>query len=253
GGGVLRGPVYFFYGPKSLLSSTLMKIAVNSFQTAIDGGVAADDLHQVAYVDGLNRFNPYYISKVAVSKHLSPQYVLKNIIVARTFTWNQMVESLEEKLADLEDRPIKLLLVSGLTSMFEEMTNDGMTLGKINYKVFQDLKRIFAGINRMALHSRPIIVLTGPLHSKSDHRPAGGHLLSHFCGVIAGVHDNLRFIDYTLDQHPYLPYTKKRLWKPKELNTRSHRNWRSTIKHSEEKQDFRSLTLDQFLNDIIAN
>ncbi|MCK5345711.1 MAG: hypothetical protein KAR20_20015 [Candidatus Heimdallarchaeota archaeon] len=240
GGGFLTGPVYFLYGPKNYLSRILMQTVVNSFLSKIDGG---RESHHVAFIDGINRFNPYLISKLAVSKHLSPQYVLKRILVARTFTWNQMVEVLEEKLIDLQDDHINLVVVSGMTTLFEgasqEIPHD-IPYGKkplLNSSAFHDLKSMFSGLNRIVQETKPIIILTGPLHSKSHFKPAGGHLISHFSGVVVGLHEKERFIDYTLDQHPFYPFRQMRYWKP--LLTK--------MKEKKAPGRFQNRTIDAFL------
>lgn len=224
-GGFISGPVYFLYGPREVLSLTLMKTAVNSFKATIDGGYAS---HTVAYIDGENRFNPYLISKLAVSNNLDPSYVLKHTIVSRIFTWNQMVEVLHEKLSSLNENHLKIVLVAGINSLFEEtaqpknMSSKRVDYGfkhqfSLNSKPFQDLNLMFLGLNKIMKHNRPIIILTGTLHSKSQYRPSGGHLLSHFSGIIVGIHDSLRYIDYSLDQHPFLSNHIERYWKPSHL------------------------------------
>ena len=240
GGGFLTGPNYFLYGPKNYLSRILMQTVVNSFLPKIDGGRAA---HHVAFIDGINRFNPYLISKLAVSKQLSPQYVLKRILVARAFTWNQMVEVLEEKLIDLQDECINLVVVSGMTTLFESISQEvphNIPYGKkpqLNSSAFHDLKSMISGLNRIIHKTKPIIILTGPLHSKSHFKPAGGHLISHFGGVVAGLHEKERFIDYTLDQHPFYPFRQIRYWKP--LLTK--------LKGKKRPGSFQNQTIDAFL------
>ncbi len=223
-GGFLQGLVYFVHGSKQHLSLILMKTAVNSFKSAVDGGLASN---RVLYVDGENRFNPYLISKMAISNSLSPDFVLQQTLVARAFTWNQMVELIEEKLMSSTEEKIDLILVAGLTSMFEEnlaQNSSSPESRSTNAKIYRDLNRIFSGLKRVTEHSRPIIILTGPRHSKSNQRPAGGKLLSHFCSVIVGIHEHPRFIEYSLDQHPFHPYKVRRFWKPAEINTRGTRS-----------------------------
>ena len=204
-GGFLRGLVHFIHGFKQHLSLILMKTAVNSFRSSLAGGFTSS---RVLYIDGENRFNPYWISKMAISNGLSPEFVLQQIFVARAFTWNQMVELIEEKLILCAETKIDLILVAGLTSMFEEnlSKNNGSSQdGLTNTKIFQDLNRIFSGLKRVTKHSRPTIILTGPRHSKSSFRPAGGKILSHFCNIIVGIREHPRFIEYSLDQHPFRP------------------------------------------------
>jgi len=246
-GGFVPGPVYFLYGPKKTLSSILMKTAVNSLKKNDD----EQSSPLIAYIDGENRFDPYLISKLAVSSHLNPSSVLKHIIVSRIFTWDQMVEVLYEKLSTINENKINLVLVDGITSMFEKTSQSDNSLRKrrgnnstsqnsLNSKAFQDLKMMFLGLNKIIERFNPIIILTGPLHSKSENRPAGGHILSHFSGIIAGIHKNLRYIDYSLDQHPFLPNRKERFW----ISLLSRQSPQKKIAFS---KTIHNLTLDKYL------
>lgn len=243
-GGFTSGPVYVLSGPSSLLSVILMRTAVNAFCARVDGG---SELQQVAYIDGENSFNPYFISKCAVSRHLNPTYVLDRILIARTFTWNQMVEVLEEKVAQLEN--VELVLVSGITSMFEETAQDPSkarnvsssrrTASPMNWQTFQELNRMIAGLKNVIKSADPLIILTGPFNSKSRFRPAGGQIMAHFGGVLIGIEDDERYIDYTLHQHPSMAFHTERIWKTMQMrdNTRA-RSHLSSNPHN--------LTLDSF-------
>jgi Rad51 len=237
-GGFISGPNIFLYGPRRLLSLVLMKTAVNSFQANVDGGYSA---HRVLYVDGENLFNPYFISKMAVSKNLDPQFVLKRIKVARTFTWNQMVEVVEEKIANISDAEdsVDLVLVGGMTSQFNDTNGASKTPGKIDSRSFQDLNRMFSGLKVITERYNPVVVLTGPLHPKSLYRPMGGKLISHFCGIVVGIHKYPRYFDYSLDAHPFLPYRKERYWIP--LENRSSRMKPGRMR------DPHNLSLDYFM------
>ena len=252
-GGFVPGPVYFLYGPKKTLSSILMKTAVNSLKKNDEDPPS----HLIAYIDGENRFDPYLISKLAVSNRLNPSIVLQHIIVSRIFTWDQMVEVLYEKLSTINGNKINLVLVDGITSMFEKTSQLNDSLGKgvyngsitqnsLNSKAFHDLKMMFLGLNKIIERFNPIIILTGPLHSKSENRPAGGHILSHFSGIIVGIHENLRYIDYSLDQHPFLPNQKERFWS-------SPLSRQSPQKRNKFSKTIHNLTLDKYLTKFSKN
>ncbi|MHA1475973.1 MAG: hypothetical protein ACTSQ5_12395 [Promethearchaeota archaeon] len=252
-GGFVPGPVYFLYGPKKMLSSILMKTAVNSLKKNDE----EQPSHSIAYIDGENRFDPYLISKLAVSNRLNPSSALEHIIVSRIFTWDQMVEVLYEKLSTINKNRINLVLVDGITSMFEKTSqlndslrkkryNGPITQKSLNSKAFQDLKMMFLGLNKIIERFNPIIILTGPLHSKSEYRPAGGHILSHFSGIIVGIHENLRYIDYSLDQHPFLPNQKERFWS-------SPLSRQSPQKRIALSKTIHNLTLDKYLTKCSKN
>ncbi len=78
-GGFHQDLIYLLYGDKRLIPSILQKTAVLSFR-------AKNYKKRVAFIDCNNRFNPYNISKLAVSEGLSPVKILSQIIISRAFT-----------------------------------------------------------------------------------------------------------------------------------------------------------------------
>ncbi|TKJ23647.1 MAG: hypothetical protein CEE43_03010 [Promethearchaeota archaeon Loki_b32] len=200
-GGFHRDLVYLLYGDKKLTTNILLTTAVIAQKAFINGGLGEGI--RVAFIDGNNRFNPYNVSKFAVSQNLSPRKVLESILISRAFTWDQTVEILENKLSTLED--VKVVLISGITTMFE------------NYEkqTFEDLLRAIDGIKQMLEKTKPLIIITAPLHEHSLFRPKGGKILSHFGNVLVMINDDDRYVEYTLVQHPYLPEKGLKKWKPR--------------------------------------
>jgi len=216
GGGFHKDLVYLLYGnkeSKKKITNILLTTAVNSQKAHINGGLG--DGIKVAFIDGNNRFNPYNISKYAVSQKLSPRRVLENILIARAFTWNQMVELLEHKLSKLEQ--IKVVLISGITTLFQ------------NYEkqTFEDLLKSISGIKKILEKVNPLIVIAAPLNEFSSFRPKGGKILSHFGSVLVLLNDDERYVEYTLVQHPYLPEKRLLKWKPRIPK----RNLSNSMKH----------------------
>ncbi|MFX0070048.1 MAG: hypothetical protein ACFFAO_03070 [Candidatus Hermodarchaeota archaeon] len=201
GGGFHRDLVYLLYGDKKKTTDILLTTAVISQKSYNNGGFGEGI--QIAFIDGNNRFNPYGISKFAVTQHLSPQNILKNIIIARAFTWDQMTELLENKLSTLEH--IKVVLISGITSLFQCYEK----------QTFEDLLRAIDGIKRILQKTNPLIVLTAPLSEHSLFRPKGGKILSHFGNVLILINDDERYTEYNLIQHPSLPENRLVKWKPR--------------------------------------
>ncbi|MFX1456503.1 MAG: hypothetical protein ACFFDB_14100, partial [Promethearchaeota archaeon] len=142
-------------------------------------------------------------SKFAVTQNLSPRTVLENILISRAFTFDQIIEILENKLSMLED--IKVVLISGMTTMFD------------NYEkqTFEELLRAIDGIKQILWKTKPLIIITAPLHEHSLYRPKGGKILSHFGSVLVMIKDDERYAEYTLIQHPYLPESRLLKWKPR--------------------------------------
>ncbi|MFX1237879.1 MAG: hypothetical protein ACFFAS_11890 [Promethearchaeota archaeon] len=199
-GGFHRELIYLIYGDKKKSTNILLTTAVIAQKAHINGGMG--DRVQIAFIDGANRFNPYDISKYAVSQGLSPQRVLENIVIARAFTWDQMIEILENRLSSLEN--IKVLLVSGITNLLEDYEK----------RTFEDILRAIGGIKRILHRTRPLIILTAPLNEYSSFRPEGGKILSHFGSVLVMINEEERYTEYTLIQHPYLPEKRILKWKP---------------------------------------
>ena len=200
-GGYYKDLVYLLYGDEKTTTNVLLTTSVIVQKASSNGGLGEGI--RVAFVDGKNRFNPYNISKYAISNKLSPRKVLENIIIARAFTWDQMVELLENQLTKLED--IKVVLISGITNLLQNYEK----------KTFEDLLRMIGGIKKMLLKTNPLIIITAPLHKSSFFRPRGGKILSHFGNVLVLINDEERYVEYKLIQHPFLPENRILKWKPR--------------------------------------
>ena len=200
-GGFHKDLVYLLYGDKKKTSNILLTTSVIAQKSFGNGGLGEEI--KVAYIDANNRFNPYNVSKFAVSQNLSPRKVLENILIARAFTWDQMVELLENRLSKLED--IKVVLISGITTLFQGYEK----------QTFEDLLRAISGIKAILYKTKPLILLTAPMNEYSLYRPNGGKILSHFGSVLIMINEDKRYTEYVLVQHPYLPENRLLKWKPR--------------------------------------
>lgn len=202
GGGFRKDLVYLLYGDKKKTTNVLITTSVISQKSFSNGGLG--ERIKIAFIDGNNRFNPYNVSKFAVTQKLSPTTVLENILIARAFTWDQMIELLENKISTLGQ--VKVVLISGITSLLQ------------NYErqTFEDLLRAIDGIKKILERTKPLIIITAPLNEYSLFRPKGGKILSHFGNVLAMINDDERYTEYSLVQHPFLPENRLLKWKPRE-------------------------------------
>jgi len=207
GKGFHKDLVYLLYGDTKKTTNILLTTAVISQNSREHGGLGEGV--KVAFIDANNRFNPYNVSKFAVSQNLSPRIVLENILIARAFTWDQTIELLENKLSKLEH--VKVVIISGITTLFPSYEK----------KNFEELLRAINGIKRILSNIRPLIVITAPLNEFSTFRPKGGKILSHFGNVLVSIIDNEHFVEYTLVQHPYLGEKRLLKWKPREPKRRN--------------------------------
>ena len=128
-GGFQKELIYLLIGDRKPTSKILVTTSVAPI-------LNQDFEKKVAFIDANNRFNPYDISKLAVSRNLSPLKVLDNILLARAFKYNQIIELLENKFANL--KKIEVLLVSGITSMWPNHEQNS----------FEELVRAIGGIKK---------------------------------------------------------------------------------------------------------
>jgi hypothetical protein len=200
-GGFQKDLVYLLYGDKAITTNIFLTTAVIAQKSFLNGGFGGNG-NKIAFIDGNNRFNPYNVSKYAVTQNLSPSKTLDNILIARAFTWDQMVELLENRLAKLEH--IKVVMISGITTLFQ------------NYEkqTFEDLLRAINGIKTILSKTKPLILITAPLNEYSTFRPKGGKILAHFGSVLVLINDAEKFVEYTLVQHPFLHEKRLLKWKP---------------------------------------
>ena len=194
-GGFQKDLIYLLIGDRKPTSKILVSNSVSAFDDN-------DFEKRVAFVDGNNRFNPYDISKLAVSRRLSPTKVLERILLARAFTYDQMIEILENKITHLEN--IEVLLISGITSMWPNHEQHS----------FEELLRAIGGIKKVVETSKPLIVITAPRNSYSEIKPVGGNNLYHFGHVLVLIEQAENVVNYSLLQHPSLPEKQLRKWLP---------------------------------------
>lgn len=202
GGGFHKELLYLLYGDIKKITSILLTTSVISQKSRVNGGFGEGV--KVAWVDANNRFNPYVVSKFAVSQNLSPRNVLENILIARAFTFDQTVEILENRLSNLAH--VKVVLISGITTLFPSYEKQN----------FEELLRAINGIKQLLSRTKPLIIITAPLNEFSSFRPEGGKILSHFGSVLVAIKDDERFVEYNLVQHPYLAEKRLLKWKPRE-------------------------------------
>ena len=198
-GGFQKDTIYLLIGDRKLTTKVLVTTSVSAF-------VDRNFNKFVAFIDGNNRFNPYSISKLAISRKLSPTRVLEHILISRAFTYDQMIEILEHRITDLENAEI--LLISGITSMWP------------NYEqhTFEEMSRAFNGIKKVVEKLKPLIIITAPRNAYSEIKPVGGNSLYHFGHALVLMEQTEREIVYTLLQHPSMPekqIKKQILRKPK--------------------------------------
>ena len=208
-GGFRKDLVYLLCGDRKITSKILLETAVQFFksQAVAPSNSESSSMYwnfkqKVAIVDGNNRFNPYTVNKLAVNLGFSPTRVLENVLISRAFTYEQMVELLENKVAELEQ--VGAVFISGITRMWPNY----------DQRTFEDLLRAISGIKKVLEKLDPLIVITAPKNEYSDFKPVGGNILYHFGQVLVLIEDKKRYTEYKLIQHPSLPENSLVKWKP---------------------------------------
>ena len=208
-GGFRKDLLYLLCGDRKITSRILLETAVQYFKSQAvvpsSGGESrrcSNFKQKVAIVDGNNKFNPYTVSKLAVSLGLSPTKVLESVLISRAFTYEQMVELLENKIAELEQ--VGAVFISGITSLWPNY----------DQRTFEDLLKAIGGIKRVLEKLDPLTVISAPKNEYSDFKPVGGNVLYHFSQVLVLIEDKKRYAEYKLIQHPSLPENRLIKWKP---------------------------------------
>ncbi|KKN18277.1 hypothetical protein LCGC14_0957390 [marine sediment metagenome] len=109
---------------------------------------------------------------------MTPGIILKNIFISRAFTFEQIIEVLENKIYELEN--VRVLIVSGITNLWP---NDELS-------TFEGLLQAISGIKKTLLKNNPLIIITAPLNKHSNFKPQGGKYLAHFGSVLIMIKDN---------------------------------------------------------------
>ncbi|MHA1377348.1 MAG: hypothetical protein ACTSRG_03090 [Candidatus Helarchaeota archaeon] len=172
GGGFAPQHLYLLYGQRSPIKRIFLSLSVTAQLPSTLNGFNS----QVIYVDGDVSFDPYFISQKAVVKKLNPSVVLKRILISRSFTWEQMVDIIINKMRGLD---AKLLLISGLTTMFDPNTRS----------CFGDLLKILGRLKKFAFEKNAVVVISTGYAPNSRYRPAGGKIMAHFADIIIHISD----------------------------------------------------------------
>ncbi|MHA1384292.1 MAG: hypothetical protein ACTSR3_11120 [Candidatus Helarchaeota archaeon] len=179
GGGFMPQRLYLLYGDSSPIRRTFLTLCVTAQLPSSLNGLDS----QVIYVDGDVSFDPYFISQKAINKKLNPRLTLSRVLISRSFTWEQMVDIIINKMKGLD---AKLLLISGLTTMFDPNTQS----------CFQDLLKILGMLKRFALKKDAIVVVSTRYAPNSQYKPAGGKIMTHFADTIIHISDYKNRIEF---------------------------------------------------------
>lgn len=179
GGGFIPQHLYLLYGQCYPIRRIFLTLSVTAQLPPTLNGLNS----QVIYVDGDVSFDPYFISQKAIIKKLNPHLTLERILISRSFTWEQMVDIVINKMKGLD---AKLLLISGLTTMFDPTIRS----------CFGDLLKILGKLKNFALKKNAVIVISTGYATNSHYKPAGGKIMTHFADIIIHISDYKNRIEF---------------------------------------------------------
>jgi DNA repair protein RadA len=198
GGGFESSFFYLMYGSSHIINSTLLSMAVAA-QLPTEGGLNSS----VVFIDNDNIFNPYTVIRLALSAKLDPNTVLSRIFVARAFIWNHLGEIVDNLEALLEEKRARLVLISGLTTLF---------VGEFERKKHQMLLKIANKLRTIASDREIIVLASTQLAQGSTRKPAGGKIISHAPHVLIRVLQQGERITFKLMKHPSNPAVELVQW-----------------------------------------
>jgi DNA repair protein RadA len=157
----------------------------------------------VIFIDNDNIFNTYSLIRLALSVNLNPNEVLARISVARAFIWNHLGEIVDNLEALLEEQHARLVLVSGLTTLFE---------GEFEQKKHQMLLKIANKLRTLATDYDLIVVASTCLAQGSSRKPAGGKIMAHAPHVLIRAIQQGERVTFDLMKHPSSPERQRVQW-----------------------------------------
>jgi len=182
GGGIETQSITEFFGAfGSGKTQAGLQLAVITQLPEKEGGLDGD----VVWIDTENTFRASRIEELAKHKGLDPARVLSRIHVARAFSSDHQM-LLAEKVPDLIEksgRPVKLIIVDSLTSLFRSEFIGRGTLADRQQKLNKHLHFL----QRLADRYNIAIFVTNQVIARPDiffgdpTTAAGGHVIGHGC------------------------------------------------------------------------
>jgi RecA/RadA recombinase len=199
GGGFESGLFYLMYGTPRILNSILLSMAVAAqLPMTLEGLDSA-----VVFIDNDNIFNPYSLIRLGLSVNLNPTGVLARISVARAFIWNHLGEIVDNLEALVEEKKARLVLISGLTTLFE---------GEFEQKKHEMLLKIANKLRALATDYDLIVMASTRLAQGSSCKPAGGKIMAHAPHVLIRAIQQGERVTFDLMKHPSYPETQRVQW-----------------------------------------
>jgi meiotic recombination protein DMC1 len=140
---------------------------------------------KVCYIDTEGTFRPDRISQISQCYNLNPNSVLSNIIVARTFTVDLLLQCLVQINAKFSEDRFSLLVIDSIMAPFRV---DYSGRGELAERQ-QVLAKVMSKLHKMAEEWNIVIIITNQVmadpaaamsFAANPPKPIGGHILAHF-------------------------------------------------------------------------
>ncbi len=192
-GGIESGLVHLFYGDKSL-HDDFHRFAVIAQTAKKNGGLESPTI----IIDSANIIKIERLRELSFEFNLEPEEVMDNIYISRAFNSSQTYDLIMNQMEKfLNTVPARVLMVTGLTSLYLEEGLKGERL--------QQISHMASKIATVTLQRGLFTLASVPTSFRSPNHPEGGRTLLATAQVHIQVTELPSRTTYTLAKHPQFP------------------------------------------------
>ena len=178
GGGLESQSISEVYGKMaSGKSQWAFQLAVTAQMPKDKGGLEGN----VIYIDSEGSFRPERIANIAIRYDMSPEKVLKNILVARAYNADHQMLLADNAENMIKEKNIRLIIVDSLTSQFRSEYIGRGTLATRQQKLNKHMRQLM----KLAESYNTVVFVTNQVMSRPDilfgdpTAPIGGNVVGH--------------------------------------------------------------------------
>ena len=158
-------------------SQWAFQLAVTAQMPKDKGGLEGN----VIYIDSEGSFRPERIANIAIRYDMSPEKVLKNILVARAYNADHQMLLADNAENMIKEKNIRLIIVDSLTSQFRSEYIGRGTLATRQQKLNKHMRQLM----KLAESYNTVVFVTNQVMSRPDilfgdpTAPIGGNVVGH--------------------------------------------------------------------------
>ena len=158
-------------------SQWAFQLAVTAQMPKDKGGLGGN----VIYIDSEGSFRPERIANIAIRYDMSPEKVLKNILVARAYNADHQMLLADNAENMIKEKNIRLIIVDSLTSQFRSEYIGRGTLATRQQKLNKHMRQLM----KLAESYNTVVFVTNQVMSRPDilfgdpTAPIGGNVVGH--------------------------------------------------------------------------